>query len=698
MIRSRPFALALLCVVASITGGGAGCASNRDLAGSNDVDAGGGFNLGDGGEGLDTYGAVDLEAGPPYAVLGVQPSHGPFIGGTRVEIRGRGFSSRTKVRIGGVEVAAADVVASDPYHAQAITPAGDPGLADVVLTDEPTGQTSVLVGGFTYDAFYAEPNSGATAGGTLVTLIGRGTAWTAGTTVTIDGKTCGDVAVVDTTHVRCVAPAGLPGSKAISVTTSDKSVTTVRDAYTYADSADGYRGGLAGSKLPGELKVLALANPNGDLVPDATVVVRGADGVEQTGKTNVAGVAAFGAPPKEPLTVTITKKCLQPTTFDGVRVRSVTAYLSPVMSVACIPPDGEPPPTGGRVRNAGSIVGELVWPGAVEFKRAEWKGVPGPLKATQRVAAYVWTTSRDNLSPLQFPAPEQATTPASPGTLGYQFQLTTLPGNVTIYAIAGLEDRPETGGEPTFDPYVYGMVRGVAVPNGGVIDRVLVPMNGSFTHQVQHTVSGIPQTPRGPDRLRSSLVVDTGDGFMLLPRRPRGDLLPFPGVLSFTAVPPLSGALSSASYITAIEAITGAAGGVPISAWQRFRSRTSGTPVNVGPFVPLPKMTSPAVDKPWDGRTVSFTLPSGSADLIAVYVNSADGSSSWTVVAPGDARSVLLPDFSSRPELGLPPGNLTIGVNAAKLDPDFSYDAVRYGQLYRSAWMAYAYETALGYW
>ncbi|MBI2392855.1 MAG: IPT/TIG domain-containing protein [Deltaproteobacteria bacterium] len=690
MPRARAFALALACLFA------VACSSSRDLAGSDSPDGGPGFQPGDGGESLDTYGAVDLEAGPPYAVLGVQPSHGPFSGGTRIEIRGRGFSSKTKVRIGAIDVPATDVVANDPYHVQVITPAGEPGSADVVLFDEPTGQKAILPSGFTYDAFHADPNNGATAGGTLVTLVGRGTNWVDGTTVTVDGKPCTEVAVIDATHLRCVTPEGLPGTKSISVTLPDKTVTTVRDAYTYADTADGYRGGLAGDKLPGELKVLALANPNGDLVPGATVVVRGADGVTQTGKTNVAGVAAFGAPPKEPLTVSITKKCLQPTTFDGVRVRSVTAYLSPVTSTACIPPDGQPPPVGGKARNAGSIVGELVWPGGVEFRRAEWKGIPGPTKPTQRMAAYVFVASRDNLQRLQLPDPMQATTPASPGTLGYQFSLITIPGNLTLYAIAGIEDRPE-GGLATFDPYAYGIVRGVGVPIGGVVDRVLIPMNGTFTHVVKHTVTGVPQTPRGPDRIRSSLAIDMGDGFMLMPRAPREDLLPFTGEVSFVGVPPLSGALSTASYVSTIEAVTGGSGGVPVSAWLRFKSRTSGSAVPVGPFVPLPKVTSPAVDKPWDGRTVKLDLASGSADLIVVGVNSGDGSSSWTIVAPGDARTVTLPDFAASPELGLPGGNLVIGAIAAKLD-GFSYDAVRYGQLGRAAWKAYAYDTAMGYW
>ncbi|MEO7094754.1 MAG: IPT/TIG domain-containing protein, partial [Polyangiales bacterium] len=195
------------------------------------------------------------------------------MGGTRVELRGRGFSSRTRVRLGAIDVPAADVLASDPFHVQVITPPGEVGEVDVQVTDEITGARSVLPSGFSYDAYYADPNIGATTGGTHVALIGRGTRWSDGTTVTIDGKPCTDLAVDDETHLRCIAPKGTPGTKSITVITPDSVVSTARDAYTYADTNDGYRGGLAGAKLPGELNVLALAYPEGDLVDSATVIV-----------------------------------------------------------------------------------------------------------------------------------------------------------------------------------------------------------------------------------------------------------------------------------------------------------------------------------------------------------------------------------------------------------------------------------------
>src|SRR4051812_25304747 len=110
-------------VLAAVVLVAAACGSKRDLSGNEGVDSGAGLQPSDAGIGDDAFGTVDLEAGPPYAVLGVKPSHGPFKGGTRVEIRGRGFSSATRVRFGTIDVPAGDVVAVDPYHVQVVTPA-----------------------------------------------------------------------------------------------------------------------------------------------------------------------------------------------------------------------------------------------------------------------------------------------------------------------------------------------------------------------------------------------------------------------------------------------------------------------------------------------------------------------------------------------------------------------------------------------
>src|SRR5262249_56518914 len=112
-------------------------------------------------------------------------------------------------------------------------------------------------------------------------------------------------------------------------------------------------------------------------------------------------------------------------------------------------------------------------------------------------------------------------------------------------------------------------------------------MDGTFTHDVRHTVSGIPVTPRGPDRIQTTLAVDLGEGFVTLPNGYRQDLLPYPGELPFVGVPPLTGVLSTASYITAVGAVTRGAGGGPSSSGLQNRVRLTGPPLpsrNLLPF------------------------------------------------------------------------------------------------------------------
>src|SRR4051812_6607878 len=51
----------------------------------------------------------DVDLGDPFAVLGLVPSHGPFPGGTRAKLAGRGFSSKLRVWIGGSEIGPSDI-------------------------------------------------------------------------------------------------------------------------------------------------------------------------------------------------------------------------------------------------------------------------------------------------------------------------------------------------------------------------------------------------------------------------------------------------------------------------------------------------------------------------------------------------------------------------------------------------------------
>ncbi|MDF2693099.1 MAG: hypothetical protein K0S65_1482 [Labilithrix sp.] len=196
---------------------------------------------------------TDANVGDPFAIDGLTPSHGPFSGGTRSRIDGRGFSSKLRVFIGNVEVEAGSLLASDPTRAAIVTPPGPPGFVDVRIRDEATANERVLANGFYYDAIVVQPDSGATSGGTRIAITGSGTSWVAGTSVAIGGVACTDVVVSSPTKLECVTPVGTPGSKDVVVTPSSGEPIQARDAFTYSDSADGYRGGLSGGALSGRV-------------------------------------------------------------------------------------------------------------------------------------------------------------------------------------------------------------------------------------------------------------------------------------------------------------------------------------------------------------------------------------------------------------------------------------------------------------
>ena len=244
-------------VVACLPGSGPPLAIYQDDAGSPPP-----VTLGDGGTG-----PADVDLGDPFAVTGLAPSHGPWNGGTTTTMSGRGFPSTLGVFIGGTQLDPSAVLASSPTQAQIVTPGGPPGPADVTILDPATAEQRTLAAGFYYDSFYAQPNTGATTGGTRITLLGEGTAWASGTTVTVASNTCTNVTVVDATHIQCTTPAGSPGTVDISITLPDGTFAQALDAYTYADSVDGYRGGLSGGTLSGTLHVLLLDGYTGDPIP-----------------------------------------------------------------------------------------------------------------------------------------------------------------------------------------------------------------------------------------------------------------------------------------------------------------------------------------------------------------------------------------------------------------------------------------------
>ena len=113
-------------------------------------------------------GLADTGTVTKLSLVGVSPSHGPFVGGATVLIQGTGFTKTCKVQIGGKNIQVGKTKFSSSLSLTVVTPAGKPGAVDVEITCG--SNKAKLASGYTYDPVYMDPNSGPTAGGTLVNM------------------------------------------------------------------------------------------------------------------------------------------------------------------------------------------------------------------------------------------------------------------------------------------------------------------------------------------------------------------------------------------------------------------------------------------------------------------------------------------------------------------------------------------------
>lgn len=636
--------------------------------------------------------APDVGAADPYAIIGADPPHGPFSGGDRVLIRGNGFTSKTRVWFGAVEADSTTMVPIDPTRLQIKVPPGEAGPVTLAVQKEDDASTRrTLAGGYVYDALQATPSIGPVAGGTVIEIVGQGTSFSPATIAKIGGKPCATLTVNSPTSLTCTVPKGTPGAKPISVDAGDGKPIVVLDGYTYEDSSNGFKGGLSGAPLAGNLKVLVFDNYTGDPIVGAVVIVGTDMATGLVSQAGATGVAVFSNPQLgSPQTITIAGHCHSPITFVDVPVDTVTVYLDPVLSPACASM-GDPPPVGGKPTTPGAIRGELVWLGGTEFKKAPWLNIPAPGPG-EREAAYVFHAYSDPTATFQLPSQASAIVPDSPGEIGYEFQLTSYGGNRALYALAGIENQNTQ--PPKFTAYAMGTVKGVSVKPGFVTSHVYITMDRTLDQALTMNVTPPSPGPKGPDRIKATVSVMLGnDGFAILPAGHKSPLLPLSGPISFVGLPALDGSLAGSTYYSSARAVTGAQGSAPMSVVGRIlTTSTSVNPLLEG-FVGIPLLETPASGSGWDGRHLSTKYASGGSviDLSVYDVASGDGLIRWTVVVPQGTHSIEVPDLSFLPfpAGGLPKGPITISVYGARVD-GFSYGSLQYRHIRPSGMTAYS--------
>jgi hypothetical protein len=173
------------------------------------------------------------------SVTGLSLTSGSSGGGTVVTISGSGFTGATEVAFGNV--AASFEVESDGTIV-ATAPPQAAGTVDVMVTT-PSGTSAISSADkFTYTAAAAPSvlglsvNSGSSAGGTLVTVLGSG--FTGASAVNFGSNAAESFEVVSDTALLAYAPAGTAGTVDITVTTpSGTSTTSSADQFTYTAAA-----------------------------------------------------------------------------------------------------------------------------------------------------------------------------------------------------------------------------------------------------------------------------------------------------------------------------------------------------------------------------------------------------------------------------------------------------------------------------
>ncbi|MCA9525136.1 MAG: IPT/TIG domain-containing protein, partial [Myxococcales bacterium] len=164
-------------------------------------------------------------------LLFIAPERGPATGGTRVALRGQGFTADVAVRFAGQPATAIEVASGE--LALAVTPPGPAGAVDVEV-QTPDG-VATLPGGFRYvpppEILQIVPPEGPTTEETLLVIDGRG--FEAGATVTL-----GDVAglrtdVLSPERLATTAPPHPAGTVDVTVTNPDGQAGTRPEGFTW---------------------------------------------------------------------------------------------------------------------------------------------------------------------------------------------------------------------------------------------------------------------------------------------------------------------------------------------------------------------------------------------------------------------------------------------------------------------------------
>jgi type 1 fimbria pilin len=172
-------------------------------------------------------------APPPPVIDSIIPNQGSLFGADTVTIHGKNFFTGVRVFFGPGK--AEDVILISENSVQATTPPSGLGPIDIKILNA-DNQQDILEDGFTYVApapttTGITPNSGPTAGGTLLTI--EGTGFLPESKVMLGGNPASGIVFIDQNILMCTAPPGFPGTATVTVINPGNQSGFLTDGFTY---------------------------------------------------------------------------------------------------------------------------------------------------------------------------------------------------------------------------------------------------------------------------------------------------------------------------------------------------------------------------------------------------------------------------------------------------------------------------------
>lgn len=630
---------------------------------------------------------VTLTGGATWRIslTAVTPDSGPAAGGTALTVAASALPSSVRVAVGTFDATAVTVASETSLSAT--TAAGSGGAAsDVFVVDTTDVENDALLrAGFTYleplSIGRVQPERGAIAGGTLVTVLGSG--FGDSTTVSFGQFKAKDLKFVDSHTITCRTPKSSVGVVDVRVDRLTEN-DTLPGGFSYFDPRS-ISGGLSGGPLVGTLNITVLESTQGSYgtpISGAQVMLGLDPTTPYQGTTDQRGQITFSDPSLvKAQTVTVFKDFFESVTITGVNAENLTVFIARTGGGepgSGSPPPGVPPSTiSGRVTGFKSprvLASDESLEARVFVAQTSLYGGPpfasGPDKSREK-----WRITRD----------------------GGDYLVYTGAGLRGVYAILGIVKG--TG----FTPIAMGVKRGITTSADNPATGKDIIIDTSLDVTVPITIDSPVQFPGvfGPEPGFNSIYswLELGaEGFVPNPNNWASGLGVSSSVasagssLSFPNFPRLDGT----NFIFLNESASSQS--YPVSYYFRRQPGDISMGVTIGPMLPAPNITQPTTS--FTG-TIAWTMDPGpvpNLHNIQILRPTLFGNVTvWSMVLPGTENQVVLPQAAVAKLLREEAGNQLFVVIFSSRAPKFAYNQWTYDGLSGVSWSSYTIAVSAGF-